>query len=96
MGRRPPGPRTAHAAIEAASELAEESLLAGDLRRPPSGRAGSGSSSTATRTALWRMLIAARDRAARPGAATRDRREYAAVLEALGVGVAASASARHA
>jgi hypothetical protein len=35
--------------------------------------------------ALWRMLIEARDRAGDTGAATRDRREYALVLEGLGV-----------
>ncbi len=34
---------------------------------------------------LWRMLIDARERAGDAGAATRDRREYAAVLDTLGV-----------
>ena len=34
---------------------------------------------------LWRLLIAARERAGDAGAASRDRREYAAVLEGLGV-----------
>ena len=37
--------------------------------------------------ALWRMLIAARERGGEAGAASRDRREYALVLETLGVGV---------
>jgi hypothetical protein len=35
---------------------------------------------------LWRLLIDARERAGEAGAATRDRREYAAVLDGLGVG----------
>ena len=34
---------------------------------------------------LWRMLIEAREGAGDTGAASRDRREYAAVLEGLGV-----------
>ncbi len=81
------------AAVEAARGLAEASLLAGD-------------SATAVRAcrfgleldryqdALWRVLIEARERAGDPGAASRDRREYAAVLEGLGVasGVPAIAS----
>ena len=36
--------------------------------------------------ALWRLLIAARDRGGETGAASRDRRDYALVLETLGVG----------
>jgi hypothetical protein len=34
---------------------------------------------------LWRLLIVARERAGDTGAASRDRREYAAVLAGLGV-----------
>jgi DNA-binding SARP family transcriptional activator len=72
------------AAVEAARGLAEEALLADD-------------SATAVRAcrfgleldryqdALWRILIEARERAGDPGAASRDRREYAAILEGLGV-----------
>ena len=43
---------------------------------------------------LWRMLIEARDRAGDAGAASRDRLEYAAVLEGLGLGGATAAAAR--
>ena len=34
---------------------------------------------------LWRVLIAARDQAGDAGAASRDRREYASILEGLGL-----------
>ena len=41
---------------------------------------------------LWRSLIQARDRAGDPGAASRDRRDYAAVLADLGIGEVSSVS----
>jgi hypothetical protein len=40
------------------------------------------------------MLIEARDRAGDTGAASRDRLEYAAVLEGLGLGGATATAAR--
>lgn len=41
---------------------------------------------------LWRVLIAARDQAGDPGAASRDRREYASILEGLGLSPELAAS----
>jgi DNA-binding SARP family transcriptional activator len=76
-------------AIEAAERLAEEALLVGDLTTVVRAcRFGLGLDRY--QDALWRMLIAARERAGEAGAASRDRREYALVLEALGVAVEAS------
>jgi serine/threonine-protein kinase PknK len=72
------------AAVEAAQRLAEECLLTGNP----------GSAARACRVgleldryqdALWRMLIEAREVAGDAGAASRDRREYAALLADLGV-----------
>jgi DNA-binding SARP family transcriptional activator len=80
-------------AIEAATSLAEESLLVEDLATAVRAcRFGLGHDRY--QDALWRMLIAARDRAGETGAASRERREYAQVLHDLGVGgeVAAGAS----
>jgi DNA-binding SARP family transcriptional activator len=71
-------------AVEAATIVAEEAFAAGDL-------------DTAVRVCrrgleldrfhdpLWRVLIAARDQAGDSGAAGRDRREYASILEGLGL-----------
>ncbi len=73
-------------AIEAAERLAEASLLAGDLAAVVR-TCRFGLELDRYQDALWRMLIAARERGGDAGAATRDRREYALVLEALGVAV---------
>jgi DNA-binding SARP family transcriptional activator len=71
-------------AIEAATSLAEESLLVEDL--PAVVRACRfGLGLDRYQDGLWRMLIAARERGGETGAATRERREYAQVLQALGV-----------
>ncbi len=71
-------------AIEAAERLAEVSLLADDLATTVRA-CRFGLELDRYQDALWRMLIAARERGGDAGAATRDRREYAQVLEALGV-----------
>ncbi len=71
-------------AVEAATVLAEAALAAADLdaairvcRR--------GLELDRFHDPLWRVLIAARDQAGDPGAASRDRREYASILEGLGL-----------
>ncbi len=73
-------------AIEAAERLAQESLLAGDLSTVVRA-CRFGLELDRYQDALWRMLISARDRGGEAGAASRDRREYALVLETLGVSV---------
>ena len=71
-------------AVEAAQGLAEEALLVGD--HATAVRACRfGLEVDRYQDAFWRMLILARERAGDAGAASRDRREYALVLEALGV-----------
>jgi DNA-binding SARP family transcriptional activator len=71
-------------ALEAAVGLAELSLAAGDLSGAVHAcRIGLGLDRY--HDPLWRMLIVARDRAGDAGAASRDRRDYAAVLDTLGV-----------
>jgi DNA-binding SARP family transcriptional activator len=72
------------AAVEAAGELASESLLAGDVATAVRA-CRVGLEVDRLQDSLWRILIEARDRAGDTGAASRDRREYAAVLEGLGV-----------
>ncbi len=71
-------------AVEAATFVAEDALAGGDLdeairvcRR--------GLELDRFHDPLWRVLIAARDQSGDPGAASRDRREYASILEGLGV-----------
>ena len=71
-------------AVEAATVLAEDALASADLdaairvcRR--------GLELDRFHDPLWRVLIAARDQAGDPGAASRDRREYASILEGLGL-----------
>lgn len=71
-------------AVEAATRVAEDALASGDLdeairicRR--------GLELDRFHDPLWRVLIAARDQAGDPGAASRDRREYASILEGLGL-----------
>jgi SARP family transcriptional regulator, regulator of embCAB operon len=83
------------AAVEAAGELASESMLAGDFGTAVRA-CRFGLEIDRYQDSLWRVLIEARDRAGDTGAASRDRREYAAILEGLGVGAATSASMRHA
>jgi DNA-binding SARP family transcriptional activator len=80
-------------AVEAATVVAGDALASGDLdeairvcRR--------GLELDRFHDPLWRVLIAARDQAGDPGAASRDRREYASILEGLGLSSeAASTSA---
>ena len=83
------------AAVEAAGELASESMLAADYGTAVRA-CRSGLEIDRYQDSLWRMLIEARDRAGDTGAASRDRREYAAILEGLGVSGPAPASVGHA
>ena len=71
-------------AVEAAQGLAEEALPAGDHATVVRA-CRFGLELDRYQDAFWRMLIQARERAGDAGAASRDRREYALVLEALGV-----------
>jgi DNA-binding SARP family transcriptional activator len=71
-------------AVEAAQGLAEEALLARDHATVVRA-CRFGLELDRYQDAFWRMLILARERAGDAGAASRDRREYALVLEALGV-----------
>lgn len=71
-------------ALEAAVALAELSLARDDLAGAVRAcRIGLGIDRYCD--PLWRLLIVARDRAGDAGAASRDRRDYAAILDALGV-----------
>jgi DNA-binding SARP family transcriptional activator len=79
-------------AIEAATGLAEESLLVEDLGTAVRA-CRFGLDHDRYQDGLWRMLIAARERGGEAGAATRERREYAQVLAALGVGSEVAAGA---
>jgi DNA-binding SARP family transcriptional activator len=72
-------------AVEAARAIAEEAMAAGDLEAAVRA-CHSGLAIDRYQDSLWRLLIDARERAGEAGAATRDRREYAAVLDGLGVG----------
>jgi DNA-binding SARP family transcriptional activator len=72
-------------ALEAAEGFASEALLTGDLAACVRA-CHFGLALDRYQDALWRLLIAARERAGEAGAASRDRREYALVLRALGVG----------
>lgn len=71
-------------AVEAAIGLAEEAMLAGEYAAAIRA-CRFGLELDRYQDALWRVLIDARDRAGDAGAASRDRREYALVLEGLGV-----------
>jgi DNA-binding SARP family transcriptional activator len=79
------------AAVEAAGELASASLVAGDTATAVRA-CRVGLEVDRYQDSLWRILIEARDRAGDTGAASRDRREYAAVLEGLGVKGSATVS----
>jgi DNA-binding SARP family transcriptional activator len=71
-------------ALEAAEGLASEALLTGDLAACIRA-CHFGLALDRYQDPLWRLLIAARERAGDAGAASRDRREYTLVLQALGV-----------
>lgn len=76
-------------AVEAARSVAEDALLAGDLDAVVHV-CRVGLELDRYHDPLWRLLIAARDRAGDAGAAGRDRLEYEAVLAGLGVTVEAA------
>jgi len=78
-------------AVEAAQTIAQEALLDGELDQAVDA-CRAGLELDRYHDPLWRSLIQARDRAGDPGAASRDRRDYAAVLADLGVGEAAPVS----
>jgi DNA-binding SARP family transcriptional activator len=82
-------------AIEAAERLAEESMLAGDLGTAVRA-CQFGLELDRYQDALWRLLIAARERGGEAGAASRDRRDYALVLETLGIVADGREAARNA
>jgi DNA-binding SARP family transcriptional activator len=71
-------------AVEAATIVAEDALATGDLEEAIRV-CRRGLELDRFHDPLWRVLIATRDQAGDPGAASRDRREYAAVLEGLGL-----------
>jgi len=71
-------------AVEAATIVAEDALASGDLEEAIRV-CRRGLELDRFHDPLWRVLIAARDQAGDPGAASRDRREYASILEGLGV-----------
>lgn len=81
-------------ALEAAQGLAEEALLAGDLTTVIRA-CRFGLEVDRYQDALWRMLIAARERGGETGAAFRDRHEYALILESLGVSGGSASVALH-
>jgi DNA-binding SARP family transcriptional activator len=69
-------------AVEAARGVAEAAVLSGDLDRAIEA-CRAGLALDRYHDPLWRILINTRDRAGDTGAATRDRREYAALLSDL-------------
>jgi DNA-binding SARP family transcriptional activator len=71
-------------AVEAATIVAEDALATGDLEEAIR-ICRRGLELDRFHDPLWRVLIATRDQAGDPGAASRDRREYAAILEGLGL-----------
>ncbi len=79
------------AAVEAAEGLATESMLVADFATAVRA-CRAGLQLDRYQDPLWRILIEARERAGDASAATRDRREYAAILEGLGVGGGVGAS----
>jgi DNA-binding SARP family transcriptional activator len=78
-------------AVEAAQAIAQEALVDGELDRAVDA-CRAGLELDRYHDPLWRSLIQARDRAGDPGAASRDRRDYAAVLADLGIGEVSSVS----
>lgn len=71
-------------AVEAATIVAEDALASGDLEEAIRV-CRRGLELDRFHDPLWRVLIAARDQAGDAGAASRDRREYASILEGLGL-----------
>ncbi len=71
-------------AVGAAQLLAELCLAAGDAAEAASA-CGAGLAVDRYHDPLWRLLIEARERAGDPGAASRARQEYAALLSGLGL-----------
>ena len=71
-------------AVEAATMVAEDALGSGDLEEAIRV-CRRGLELDRFHDPLWRVLIAARDQAGDAGAASRDRREYALILEGLGL-----------
>lgn len=78
-------------AVEAATIVAEDALAAGDLEEAIRV-CRRGLELDRFHDPLWRVLIASRDMAGDAGAASRDRREYASILEGLGLGSEVRAS----
>jgi DNA-binding SARP family transcriptional activator len=78
-------------AVEAATNVAEDALAAGDLEEAIR-ICRRGLELDRFHDPLWRVLIASREMAGDAGAASRDRREYASILEGLGLGSEARAS----
>ena len=78
-------------AVEAATVVAEDALATGDLEEAIRV-CRRGLELDRFHDPLWRVLIAARDQAGDPGAASRDRREYASILEGLGLSPELAAS----
>jgi DNA-binding SARP family transcriptional activator len=78
-------------AVEAATIVAEDALASGDLEEAIRV-CRRGLELDRFHDPLWRVLIAARDQAGDPGAASRDRREYASILEGLGLSPELAAS----
>lgn len=71
-------------AVEAATIVAEDAYAAGSLEEAIRV-CRRGLELDRFHDPLWRVLIAARDQAGDSGAASRDRREYASILEGLGI-----------
>jgi DNA-binding SARP family transcriptional activator/tetratricopeptide (TPR) repeat protein len=71
-------------AVEAATFVAEAALGSGDLEEAIRV-CRRGLELDRFHDPLWRVLIGARDQAGDAGAASRDRREYASILEGLGL-----------
>jgi serine/threonine-protein kinase PknK len=71
-------------AVEAATIVADDAYGAGDLEEAIRV-CRRGLELDRFHDPLWRVLIAARDQAGDSGAASRDRREYASILEGLGL-----------
>jgi DNA-binding SARP family transcriptional activator len=78
-------------AVEAATMVAEDALAAGDLEEAIRV-CRRGLELDRFHDPLWRVLIASREMAGDAGAASRDRREYASILEGLGLGSEVRAS----
>jgi DNA-binding SARP family transcriptional activator len=78
-------------AVEAATIVAEDALATGDLEAAIQV-CRRGLELDRFHDPLWRVLIASREMAGDAGAASRDRREYASILEGLGLGSEVRAS----